>query len=141
MNVTDYREVLHEDIAAATRAEGGTEEEQFLLYATSILMDAEEFDDFVDCHYEGLSRRKGNMCIDGYAKDEADGSCCAFITIYRGEEGSDSIIGEDINNAFKKIRLFVEECIRTEAYLSIRTKAAADFARDLFYESESMAKQ
>ena len=140
MNVTDYREVLHEDIAAATRAEGGTEEEQFLLYATGILMDAEEFDDFVDCHYEGLTRRKGNMRIDGYAKDEADGSCCAFITIYRGEEGSDSIIGEDINSAFKKIRLFVEECIRTEAYLSIRTKVAADFARDLFYESESISK-
>ena len=140
MNVKEYRELLHEDIAAAARVETSSEEEQFLLYATGILIDAEEFDDFVECHYEGLTRRKGNMRIDGYAKDEADGSCCVFITLYFGEHGSDSIRADDINSAFKKIRLFIEECVRTEAYFDIHNKSAADFARELFYDSQSITK-
>lgn len=77
MNVEEYREVLHEDIALAANANMSNVADEFLNYVTDILISGEEFDDFTECYYEGISRRKANMRIDGYAMDDADGSCCS----------------------------------------------------------------
>ena len=57
MNVEEYRRVVLEDIELAMKASGGSAEEEYLLYATGILMNGEEFDDFIECHYEGTTRR------------------------------------------------------------------------------------
>ena len=97
MNVYEYREILHEDISLAANANITNTSEEFLSYVTNILIAGEEFDDFVECYYEGISRRKANMRIDGYAIDEADGSCCVFIADYHGPHENDSIQSEDIN--------------------------------------------
>ena len=141
MNVEEYRDVVHEDIALAAKANASEPEEEFLLYATGILVNGEEFEDFIECSYEGLTRRNGNMRIDGYSRDEADGSCCVFITDYRGAGENDSMRAEDINTAFKKMRLFVEEATRRELYHEIYGNSQAlDFARDLFYDSETITK-
>ena len=141
MNVSDYREVLHEDIALAARADSSAEEEEFLTYAAGILMNGEEFDDFNECHFEGVTRRNGNMRIDGYAMDETDGSCCVFIADYHGHRGDEAVKAEDINGAFRKIRLFVEEATRRELYLEMRgSSQAIEFARDLYYDSENITK-
>ena len=72
MDVNEYRSVLHEDIALAASANMSNEEEEFLSYVTDILIAGEEFDDFTECYYEGVTRRKANMRIDGYAMDETD---------------------------------------------------------------------
>lgn len=74
MNVQEYREVLQEDVALAANASMTTQEDEFLSLVTGILIDAEEFDDFTECYFEGVSRRKANMRIDGYSIDETDGS-------------------------------------------------------------------
>lgn len=141
MNVEGYREIVHEDIELAVNASRSMPKDEFLLYATGVLINGEEFDDFVECHYEGITRRNGNMAIDGYAKDETDGSICLFISIYQGKYGEDSIKSEDINAAFKKLRLFVEEAIKTELYYDMGgSDVARDFARDLFYDSETITK-
>ena len=141
MNLEGYRELIHEDIKLAVKANDSNAKDEFLLYATSVLINGEEFDDFVECHFEGTTRRNGNMAIDGYAKDETDGSICLFITEYKGEDGDDSVKSEEINNAFKKLRLFVEESIRTELFLEMHGSGAEiDFARDLYYDNESITK-
>lgn len=141
MNVEGYRTVLHEDIQLATSINKGNKEEEFLLYTVGILINGEEFDDFVECHYEGITRRNGKMCIDGYAKDETDGSLCLFIVDYHGEESNDSIKSDDINTAFKKLRLFVEEAIKYELYYDMSgSDAVIDFARDLYYEHDNITK-
>lgn len=141
MNVREYRELVHEDIALATHANSSTFREEFFSYAAGILMNGEEFDDFVDCHYEGVTRRNGNMAIDGYAMDEADGSCCLFIVDYHGDAGEESVRAEEINSAFRKLRLFVEEATRHEIYLDIGgNDQAVEFARDLFYDSSLITK-
>ena len=106
MNVEEYRSVLHEDISLASNANMSTDEEEFLNYVTDILSNGEEFDDFIECYYEGTSRRKAPVRIDGYAMDDTDGSCCVFIVNYRGPHGSDAILNEDISADFKKIRRF-----------------------------------
>ena len=91
MTIEEYREVLHEDIALAASANMSTPEEEFLKYVTDILIDGEEFDDFTECYYETVSRRKANIRIDGYSMVEADGCCCIFICDYHGPYGSDAV--------------------------------------------------
>lgn len=139
MNVADYRELIHEDIELASQANNSSLDEEFLLYASGILINGEEFDDFIPCHYEGVTRRKGNMRIDGYSMDDTDGSCCVFISDYYGLSEEDSIKGEDITALFKKMRLFIEEAIRTELYHELRGQEE-DFARDLYYDNERINK-
>ena len=141
MKVEEFRSILHEDMKLAAKANDNTEDNEFLLYAADILMKGEEFDDFTECLYEGLSRRKGNMCINGYALDDTDGSCSIFISDYHGPDGTESIRNEDISSAFKKIRLFVEDAIKYEMYLEIDAgQQVVDFARDLYFDNEKITK-
>lgn len=119
MNVNEYRSVLYEDIALAANANMSNIEEEFLRYVTDILIAGEEFDDFVECYWEGISRRNAYMRIDGYAMDETDGSCCIFISDFHGPYEDDAIRAEDINSLFKKIRYFVEEATKYELYLEL----------------------
>lgn len=141
MKVEEYRELLHEDIAIACEANSNdNESEEFLSYATGVLMNGEEFDDFIECHCEGLTRRKGFYGIDGYSIDEADGSCCVFIVDYHGPNAEGVIRAEDVNSMFKKMRFFVEESIKTELYREIDNRAAMEFSRDLFYDNDKITK-
>ena len=141
MKIEEYRKILHDDIAIACEAnsnENATNE--FLSYAIGLLINGEEFDDFVECHCDGLTRRKGYYAIDGYAIDETDGSCCIFIVDYHGPDKESIIRGEDVSNAFKKIRFFVEESMKNELYREIDNSAAKEFSGDLFYDKDKFTK-
>ena len=141
MTIDEYREVLHEDIALAANANMSTPEEEFLKYVTDILIDGEEFDDFEECYYEGVSRRKANMRIDGYSMDDTDGSCCVFVADYHGTHGDDAIRAEDINSLFNKVRYFVDEATKYELYLELEESTQAyEFARTLYYDKEKITK-
>ena len=141
MKIEEYRNILHNDIAVACEANSNDNAaNEFLLYTVGLLINGEEFDDFVECHCEGLTRRKGNYSIDGYAIDETDGSCCIFIIDYHGPDRDNAIRGDDVKNAFKKIRFFVEESIKNELYREIENEAAKDFSRDLFYDKDRFTK-
>lgn len=141
MNTDGYRQVLHEDIALAVKANNSNPEDEFLTYAVGVLINGEEFDDFVECHYDGITRRNGYMGLDGYAKDETDGSLCLFISDYHGPDEDESVKSEDINSLFKKLRLFIEEATKTELYHNMNgSDVAIDFARDLFYDNETITK-
>ena len=141
MNVEEYRSVLHEDIALAANANMSNEADEFLSYVTDILISGEEFDDFVECYYDGVTRRKANMRIDGYAMDETDGSCCIFIADYHGPYEEDAVRAEDINVFFKKIRFFVEEATKYELYQELEESTEAyEFARTLYYDIDKITK-
>lgn len=141
MDVKEYRETLHEDISIAAQADILTEADEFLLYATKVLIDAEEFDDFIDCYYDGISKRRANMHIDGYSIDETDGSCCVFVVDYRGEHEDDSIRNDEITTWFKKIRFFVEESIKYDLYKELEESTSVyEFARILHSDFESITK-
>lgn len=141
MTIEEYREVLHEDIALAANANMSTPEEEFLRYVTDILVDGEEFDDFIECYYEGISRRKAGIRIDGYSMDETDGSCCVFISDYHGPHGDNSIRAEDINSLFSKVRRFVEEATKYEMYLELEESTQAyEFAQTLYFEKDKITK-
>lgn len=141
MNVKEYRNIVHEDIALAAKVSMNNLQEEFLVYAAGLLVNGEEFDDFVECIYEGITRRNGKMAIHGYSMDETDGSCCILLADYRGPDQDDSVIAKDINVAFKKMRLFVEEATKHELYIDMDgSEQVIDFARDLFYDSSNITK-
>ena len=141
MTIEEYREIMHEDIALAANANMSTPEEEFLRYVTDILIDGEEFDDFIECYYEGISRRKAGIRIDGYSMDETDGSCCVFISDYHGPHGDDAIRAEDINSMFGKVRRFVEEATKYEMYLELEESTQVyEFAQTLYFEKEKITK-
>lgn len=141
MNVNEYRSVLYEDIALAANANMSNIEEEFLRYVTDILIAGEEFDDFVECYWEGISRRNAYMRIDGYAMDETDGSCCIFISDFHGPYEDDAIRAEDINSLFKKIRYFVEEATKYELYLELEESTQVyEFSRTLYYDVDEITK-
>lgn len=115
MTVKEYREQLLEDMAVAAAANGNsTPDKEFLYYVTDILSTGEEFDDFIECHQEGVSHKRGKMEIDGYAFDDADGSCCVFLLDYHGPHEDESINTKDIDVKFNLIRHFVDEAIKYE---------------------------
>lgn len=141
MNAVEYREILLEDIVIAANANMSNVESEFLTYVTDILIAGEEFDDFIECYYEGVSRKRGNMRIDGYAIDETDGSCCVFISDYHGPYADDSIRNEDIKDAFKKLRFFIEESIKYELYQELEESTQVfEFSRLLHYDIENITK-
>lgn len=113
MTIEEYREQVLEDMAVAAAAYGNsTPDKEFLDFVTGVLATGEEFDDFIECHQEGISHKRANMEIDGYAFDDTDGSCCVFILDYHGPFESDSINAKDIEVKFNLIRHFVEEAIK-----------------------------
>lgn len=142
MKIEEYRELLHEDIAIACEANSNVNEsEEFLRYATGILMNGEEFEDFVECHCEGGTPNTAAFySIDGYAMDETDGSCCVFIVDYRGPGDDDGIVAKNIEAGFNKVRRFVEKSIKNELYREIENSEAMEFSRDLFYDNEKIIK-
>lgn len=141
MTIDEYRDTLHEDIALAANVNMSTPEEEFLKYVTDILIDGEEFDDFEECYYEGVSRRKANIRIDGYSMDETDGSCCLFISDYHGPHEDNAVRTEDITSLFNKVRHFVEEATKYEMYLELEESTQAyEFAQTLFFEKENITK-
>ncbi len=141
MNINEYREVLHEDIAVAANANMSNVEEEFIRYTTDILIAAEEFDDFIESYYDGISRRRANMRIDGYALDETDGSCCVFISDYHGPHEDDSIRSEEINGLFKKVRYFIEESVKYELYRELEESTQAyEFSKILHNNIASITK-
>lgn len=140
MKIDDYRSLVHDDIETACKVSSSNESEEFLAYVTGLLINGEEFDDFIECHCEGLTRRKGYYGIDGYSIDETDDSCCIFIVDYHGPDAEDAIRSEDVTSAFKKIRFFVEESIKYELFREITNQAAMEFSRDLYYDNERITR-
>lgn len=143
MKVEEYRAVLHEDVSIAANANMSNPEDEFLRMVTDILMAGEEFDDFVGCYYEGVSRGSGHgaIRIDGYAMDEVDKSCCLFIADYRGPYESDSFDKKRSDALFDSLKRFIKDSIRYEFYQEMEESTEAfEFARDLYYKNEEISK-
>lgn len=143
MTLEEYREKIHNDIAVNAASKTVSPEEEFLKYATEMLTDAAEFDDFTESYYDGISyHNKAHMRIDGYSMDESDGSCCIIIADYRGpHEENTAIRADDINSLYNQARHFVEESIKRELYQSLEESTDAfEFSRTLFFEHENILK-
>ena len=143
MKVQDYRDSLHEDIAVSAAANMTNQADEFLSVITDILSAGEEFDDFVSCYYEGVSKASGHGAVrlDGYALDDIDKSCCLFISDYRGPHESDSLDKKKCDTLFDSLKRFIRECCRDDFYKSLEESTEVyEFARELHDNFKEITK-
>ncbi len=143
MKVEEYREMLHEDISIAAESNMSNQSDEFLKTVTDILIAGEEFDDFTECYYEGVSRGSGHgaIKIDGYAMDDFDKSCCIFIVDYRGKYESDSFDKKRSDTLFDSLKRFIKESIKYEFYRELEESTEVyEFARNLYLNNDEITK-
>lgn len=143
MKIEEYRASLHEDISIAANSNMSNPEDEFLKKVTDILIAGEEFEDFVECYYEGNSRGSGRGAIrlDGYALDEVDKSCCLFVTDYRGPYESSSFDKKRSDSLFDALKRFIKEATKYELYQELEESTEVfEFARNLYYEIDNITK-
>lgn len=141
MKVEEYRSVLQENVQIAASANLSNPHDEFLKIVTDIMSDAEEFDDFTNCHFEGISELKHPMRIDGYSMDETDGICSVFISNYYGEFDKEHITidTKSITDSFEQLFTFIGEAIRIELYKELEESTEAyEFARTLYLEKDEI---
>ena len=143
MKVEEYRAMLQEDVAIAAASNMTNPEDEFLAIVTDILISGEEFDDFVSCYYEGVSKGSGHgaIRIDGYAMDDVDKSCCLFISDYRGPNESDSLDKKKSDALFDSLKRFLKECLREDFHKELEESTDVyEFASDLLLNFNDITK-
>lgn len=141
MKVEEYRSVLQEDVQVAASANLSNPHDEFLKIISEILIDAEEFDDFTNCHFEGVSELKHQMRIDGYSMDETDGICSVVISQFYGEfdKKHGKIDIQTITDLFDQLYVFIGEAIRTDLYKELEESTEAyEFAKTLYTQKDDI---
>ena len=143
MKVQEYRSMLHEDISIAAASNMTNPEDEFIATVTEILSSGDEFDDFVNCYYEGVSKGSGHgaIRIDGYAMDDVDKSCCLFISDYRGPNEDDGLDKKRSDALFDSLKRFITESIKYDFYNDLEESTEVfEFARELYYGNSYISK-
>ena len=142
MNINEYRQSLHEEIARISESELENPNFSFLMYVRDLLIDGEEIDDFDECYWEGISTRyKAKLQIDGYSFDEVDDSCCLFISNFHGPQETDSINKKDIDELFNRLRNFVIESVKYDLYEQLEPSSQVyELAKSLHDNFENISK-
>lgn len=143
MKVEEYRSMLHEDVAIASNSNMSNPQDEFLNIVTDILISGEEFDDFINCYYEGTSKGSGHgsIRVDGYAMDEVDKSCCLFISDYRGPHENDSFDKKRSDSLFDSLKRFIKDSIKYELYKDLEESTEAyEFSRELHFSIDEITK-
>lgn len=109
MNISDFKKNKIEEIKLASSADGTTDKEEFINYATNALLEAEEIDDFTATHFEGVGRKTRKIQIDGYDYNELDDSLSLFIAPSLTYFSEDKLITTDAEKIFMRARFFIED--------------------------------
>lgn len=107
MDIEEYRERVLQDVSIAAQVQISDEGTQFVKYAAEMLMDAQEFEDFTECYYEGTGTNRRLIQIDGFTVEDIDGSCVVFISDYRGNGNDVTLTKAEIDNLYRKMEAFV----------------------------------
>lgn len=111
MNVEEYRTNLLEDIRVNSQYEMSNIQSEFIKCVSSILIDAEEFDDFIEGYFEGTADGNKKMMIDGYYFDPFDKSCVLLIGDFTNLDNATTIINSDIEKLYDRMENFVEASV------------------------------
>ena len=111
MDLEDFRELKIGDVHAAAEAYKDFRSTRFTLECADLLADAEEIQDFVPCHFEGVGNRNRQMRIDGYARDESDDSMNFLVTEFSDAPEMAQLGKTEMDRILRTARYFVEEAI------------------------------
>lgn len=108
-DLIEFRNSILQDVKLNSNVNMNYQKLEFLRYTTNILSDAEEFNDFQECHYEGTASHNRKFEIDGYAFDESDMTLYIVCCVYDGTS-TPTIINQTIaQKYFDRVGVFINE--------------------------------
>ena len=108
-----FRDELLESVAdrAALYESNESLDFAFLCEVATRLANAEEFQDFIPCHSQGVGYRQKKIRVDGYELDEADDSIRLLICDFSGESELETITKTKAEALFSQLSAFIEESV------------------------------
>ena len=110
MDIEDFRKELISEVDVWATADSNFRHSSFVDVCIHYLEEAGEVCDFEPCYYRGVSARRRNVGIDGYAFDRADGSLRIFLADLCGS-GQATLTQTAAKSLFGKLRAFVEDAV------------------------------
>lgn len=111
MKIEDFAQNMLEDLRISSISELNDIQAEFVNYVVNILIDAEEFDDFVEGYFEGISERNRKIQMDGYYFDPYDKSCVVLISDFSNNEEIKTLTATEIDKLYGNMRNLIEACI------------------------------
>lgn len=107
MEYIEFREELLKDIYISAEAEMSSIGTEFVKIIGTYLSEAEEFDDFTECYFEGTGRRNKKILLEGFEYNELDKTYSLVNCYFKGSNDIKTITQSVINNLSEKLRTFV----------------------------------
>ena len=131
-----------EDLKVSSTSELSDIQTEFVKYVVDILIDAEEFDDFVYGYFEGIGEHNKKLQMDGYYFDQYDKSCVILISDLSNSENIETLTATEIDRLYGNMRSLVESCIN--GYIVKKgfeeTSNGYSLAKDLEYSIVELTK-
>jgi hypothetical protein len=141
--VNDEVVAFRRDIVARAAAEYSEREPDagFAAVVGQMLEEAEEFVDFMPCHFRGTGTRRRNLAVDGYSFDEADGSLRIVVTAFDGGAEAPTLTQTAARTEFAKLTAFIEETLaENDDHLPADEDPVVDFAELLQTHRASISR-
>lgn len=111
MKIEDFAQNMLEDLRISSISELNDIQAEFVNYVVNILIDAEEFDYFVEGYFEGIGERNRKIQMDGYYFDPYDKSCVVLISDFSNNEEIKTLTATEIDKLYGNMRNLIEACI------------------------------
>lgn len=106
-----YRKELIEILDLKNISDVQDRDFSFVCEVTSRLLDADEFQDFIPCHYSGKGKRGAKLRVDGYEVDEIDDSIRLLIAEFNPESTLETLTRTKAEGVFSQLKAFIEEAV------------------------------
>ncbi len=116
MDITEYRNNIVETIKLNSELEFTSDKEEFVSYVTNLLIDAEEFDEYIPVHFEGIGKKSKKLQVDGYGYNELDDVLYLFVVPDLVYEKDINLTATDAEKYFNRVKAFIEESAYVKEY-------------------------
>lgn len=106
--IIEFKHRLWDEIALNVSSNHSIDKEEFLEYATNLLIEAEEIEDFNYVPYEGIGKRNKKVQVDGYAYSDLDETLSVFIATPLEYDDDLTISATDATKYFGLVAAFLD---------------------------------
>lgn len=107
-SLEEFRVSLLDEIALNAATNMTSDMEEFLIYVTDILTEAEEIEEFNYVPYEGIGRQNRRLQIDGYSYDELNECLCVFLGVPLTYGEDSTLTASEANRYISRVSAFLE---------------------------------
>lgn len=111
MNLEEFGNELLEDLKVSSNYNLTDIHDEFVNHIVNILIEAEEFDDFIEGYFEGVGERNRKIIMDGYYFDPFDKSCVILISDLNTSPEIVTLTATEINKLYDCMKHLIDACI------------------------------